>query len=355
MGSSYDDAAAKKRRRRQWSLLHRWTVGGLCLLLLWFWRRPREACPRPVAKVFTFHKDEESLIRDWVVYHGSTFGIENLVVIDHDSTNEAVVNILERYRRRGLTVVPFRGSFRQKAEALSAAMRSNAANADFLIPIDVDEFIVDETGDVIATLRQLAASNERRKFKFSSRVSSCRSTAARPVLETKFSAKSQTSMAKTFFRARGFVATDQGNHYGWTDRDNGTHQDVQLGRNNFDTFFASSPLTLLHFAMRDFDTWHVKLFQRARAYGFSMETRCEGVRRGQRYCRSYQALRGGQASIDEARREYAAVCAAIAQQQNRLAVGSSSVVVAQEEDVDRVAAFFRGRGDIVDRHHSAPS
>ena len=75
---------------------------------------------------------------------------------------------------------------------------------------------------------------------------------------------------------------------------------------------------LLVFAKRelhDFDTWHAKVLQRAKAYGFTMATQCAGVRRGQRYCRSFQKLRGGAAPREIARTEYADVCGAIAAQQ----------------------------------------
>ena len=65
---------------------------------------------------------------------------------------------------------------------------------------------------------------------------------------------------------------------------------------HFDRFYFRTRLTLLHFSMPDFQTWHKKLFQRAKAYGFSMKSQCEGVRRGQRYCWSFQKLRGGESA-----------------------------------------------------------
>merc|ERR1712147_555223 len=88
-----------------------------------------------------------------------------------------------------------------------------------------------------------------------------------------------------------------------------------IDNRNFDRFFARTPLTLLHFSMPDFDTWYAKVLQRAKAYGFTMATQCAGVRRGQRYCRSFQKLRGGAAPREIARTEYADVCGAIAAQQ----------------------------------------
>ena len=88
-----------------------------------------------------------------------------------------------------------------------------------------------------------------------------------------------------------------------------------IDNRNFDRFFARTPLTLLHFSMPDFDTWYAKVLQRAKAYKFTMATQCAGVRRGQRYCRSFQKLRGGAAPREIARTEYADVCGAIAAQQ----------------------------------------
>lgn len=299
-----------------------------------------------LAKVFTFHKDEATLLADWLAYHSHIFGPENIVLIDHESTDPTVLETLNIYAAKGVSIVPFSGSFRDKAVALTAAMRACSSSAKLLIPIDIDEFVVDETGDgVLNVLRQLEHSAETRKFKFASRVASCESVHKRPALETSFLPKSATTMGKTFFRARDFVSTDQGNHYGFVRRDNQTHQDIQLMPKNFDRFFVRSSLSLLHFAMRDFDTWYTKLFQRAAAYGFAMNTNCEAVRKGQRYCRSYQALRAGQEPLERARQEHRDVCAAIAKQQNRLVSHADRQPVKERHIVSTLVDFLCTNGD----------
>lgn len=299
-----------------------------------------------LAKVFTFHKDETTLLADWLAYHSHIFGPENIVLIDHESADPSVLEILTAYADRGVSIVPFSGSFRDKAVALTAAMRACSNSAQLLIPIDVDEFIVDETGEgVLNVLRQLEHSAETRKFKFASRVATCESVHKRPALETSFLPKSATSMGKTFFRARDFVSTDQGNHYGFVRGDNQTNQDIQLMPKNFDRFFARTSLTLLHFAMRDFETWYKKLFQRATAYGFTMNTNCEAVRKGQRYCRSYQALRAGQKPIDRAKQEHRDVCAAIAKQQSRLVSRGDRQPVKERHVFNNLVDFLCTNGD----------
>lgn len=287
---------------------------------------------RPLAKVFAFHRDEEFLLGDWLRWHCMVFGCGNVIVVDHASTNTKVLALLDAYAKRGVTVDTFSGAFGEKAEALSRAMRERAHEAKLLVPLDVDEFVVLETSaGFVADPRRIqrafaaaADSTEPRKFKFASRVAACPAPPAdgatvierRPAVVRAFSPPTQTAMAKTFFRGGSdFVGTDQGNHFGRVRRDNASSQDAMIDNRNFDRFFARTPLTLLHFSMPDFDTWHAKVFKRAAAYGFSMKTQCAGVRRGQRYCRSYQTLRGGAAPRAVARTEYADVCGAIAAQQ----------------------------------------
>lgn len=286
---------------------------------------------KALAKVFTFHKDEAFLLGDWLYYHASVFGPENVVVVDHASQDPRVLELLDAYARRGVSVVKFAGKFGDKAEALSAAMRAAAATAEYLVPMDVDEFVVLELagGGIAADAAAIRAEfaglprDEPRKFKFSSRVAACpdashatAASARRPALVTAFSPKKSTAMAKTFFRGGyGFLSTDQGNHFGKTRHDNASTADDQIDNRQFDRYFVRTRLSLLHFSMPDFATWHAKLFQRAKAYGFTMKSPCAGIRRGQRYCRSFQRLQGGDAPLAVAQAEYADVCDAIAKQQ----------------------------------------
>jgi len=243
------------------------------------------------------------------------------------SSNPKVLATLDAYAQRGVSIVPFAGNFGKKAEALSAAMRAAAATAEYLVPVDVDEFVVLEgphglVADperILDAFRRLPR-DEKRKFKFASRVAACPdpgspSSARRPAAVRTFSPPKATVMAKTFFRGGyGFLSTDQGNHFGRTRHDNASTQDQQIDNRNFEKFFIRTPLTLLHFSMPDFRTWHEKLFSRAKAYGFTLKTQCAGVRRGQRYCRSFQKLQGGAAPPAAAETEYADVCGAIAAQ-----------------------------------------
>lgn len=265
-------------RRRTHRGRHRIRLFTLPLLLVCFlvWRRKRRS--ENIAQIFTFHKDEDLLLRDWLAYHASLVGKDNIVVIDHGSRPEVLKEL------DGYTVVHFSGSFREKAKMLSEEMKKRAHLSTFLIPLDVDEFLIH--------FEELYTLKDERKYKFGSRVAKCDGAKRkRLALERKFTRRVVNSMSKTFYRSSTFVETDQGNHYGMTTRDNGSHADLQLSPRNFDTFFAKTQrLTLLHFAMRDYDTWLLKLFQRAKVYGFSLDTKCAGIRKGQRYCRSYQNI-----------------------------------------------------------------
>ena len=346
---------SRRRRRRRWQRLLLVVVALVIVVTVAAsrWRtlektRPCDDAKKPLVRVFTFHKDEEYLLGDWLAYHCYVFGCENVVLIDHASTMPTVSKLISLYRTKGVAIVDFRGEFKDKANALSQAMRANSNAAEFLVPIDVDEFIVVDDGSKVSADREKILNafasldlTDRRKFKFNSRVADCPQqddgASKRPALVDLFSKPKATSMAKTFFHARDFVLTDQGNHVGRVRRDNGTDQDVMLAPKRFDDFFKRTSLSLLHFSMPDFDTWYSKLFQRAAAYGFTMNTNCAAIRKGQRYCRSFQALNGGSSDRQEAQLEYTAVCNAIAAQQNQQY--QSGHLRKPAENMDRLTAL----------------
>jgi len=92
--------------------------------------------------IFTMVKDEDDIIDDWVNYHGSMFGFENLYIIDNyscDSTYEKLLN----FNKKNIPINIIRKQDYSKKGDYMTELISNYANEDdFCFPIDIDEFIV---------------------------------------------------------------------------------------------------------------------------------------------------------------------------------------------------------------------
>ena len=89
-------------------------------------------------KIFTMVKDEVDIVYDWIVYHSSIFGIDNIYVVDNYST-DGTYEILEKN-------IPSTNLFREKNYKkkgifMTYLMNTYAKNM-IAFPIDIDEFIV---------------------------------------------------------------------------------------------------------------------------------------------------------------------------------------------------------------------
>jgi hypothetical protein len=185
----------------------------------------------PLAKVFTVTKNEYDLIEDFLLYHGYLFGYENLVVIDNGSTDTRVLEVYDRYKLRGVTVVTrigYKGT--QQGEHFTDVMKDYREAAEFLIGLDTDLFFcVDQSSDravVQRYLRSLPQSYDIFQMqKFMMSVVDPTSPnyqdrkLLRPVDSTTFVIRDSYGGGKhghVFFRAANFVSTSNGNHTGVT-------------------------------------------------------------------------------------------------------------------------------------------
>lgn len=89
-------------------------------------------------KIFTMVKDECDIIEHWILYHSKIFGIENIHVIDNMST-DGTYEIIEKFKDKGLNVTRL-PDYKLKGTYITNIMR-NFKQDEFLIPIDIDEFI----------------------------------------------------------------------------------------------------------------------------------------------------------------------------------------------------------------------
>lgn len=90
-------------------------------------------------KLFCMQKDEDDILEEWIIYHASIFGLENIHIIDNGS-GEKSTQILQRFKSVGLNVRE-RPNYGKKGDYLCEWIKETANDYDIAIPIDIDEFI----------------------------------------------------------------------------------------------------------------------------------------------------------------------------------------------------------------------
>ena len=87
-------------------------------------------------------KDEEDLIEDWIVYHGTLFGYHNLYIIDNYSSKNVTECIYRRYQIVGLNVIYTKTDLNKRQDFITQCMLERAKECDFMIKLDTDEFLM---------------------------------------------------------------------------------------------------------------------------------------------------------------------------------------------------------------------
>ncbi len=90
-------------------------------------------------KIFCMQKDEDDILNEWIIYHSSLIGINNIYIIDNNS-GPVSLHILEYYKKQGLNVFN-RPNYAKKGDYLCEMIREVAHDCDIAIPLDLDEFI----------------------------------------------------------------------------------------------------------------------------------------------------------------------------------------------------------------------
>lgn len=92
-------------------------------------------------KLFTMVKDEVDIVEDWLKYHGTIFGYNNLYIIDNMS-EDGTFEKLQEYESKGITL------YRKLDYKLKGVYMNELINDpghgeyDFAYPLDIDEFII---------------------------------------------------------------------------------------------------------------------------------------------------------------------------------------------------------------------
>ena len=257
--------------------------------------------------VFTFQKNEGTLLLEWGVWHGSIFGFDALNIIDHQSDDPQTNLYLDFLGSKGVHVMKYSGNFTSKAAQLTNWMTKSEAK--FLVPIDVDEFLVlnrngslvFDKSEILSTFRNLPTDGRRYKMKTTNAIY-CpgNDTNTRPW--SQFSRAREMTVfqqapthlpcdAKTFYLRSTFLETDQGNHHGTVAMDkhdggykvNGCH------------YFHSPDIGLVHFGdSLPWNTKRDKMIRGAMAHGHAARVEagqeCSVYFNGFHYCLFYKQL-----------------------------------------------------------------
>jgi hypothetical protein len=94
-----------------------------------------------MVKIFTMVKNELDIIEDWIIYHGSMFGFNNLYIIDNESTDGTYEKIMNMKTYLPLNIFK-ESDYKKKGERITELIKKFAKNERFSFPLDIDEFIV---------------------------------------------------------------------------------------------------------------------------------------------------------------------------------------------------------------------
>jgi len=94
-----------------------------------------------LVKMFTMVKDEADIISDWVHYHATICGYKNIYVVDNNSSDGTYDQLLELQSNFGI-IVSQEFDYTKKGEYMLKLIQNQQSKTKFLIPLDVDEFLV---------------------------------------------------------------------------------------------------------------------------------------------------------------------------------------------------------------------
>lgn len=93
-----------------------------------------------MVKLFTIVKDEVDIVKDWIIYHGSMFGWQNIHIIDNYST-DGTYEVIQEFK--DLINIYREPDYKKKGEYMTRLIQNHSYGNDKLaFPIDIDEFVV---------------------------------------------------------------------------------------------------------------------------------------------------------------------------------------------------------------------
>jgi hypothetical protein len=93
--------------------------------------------------IICMQKDEDDILREWILYHAHVFGLNNLFIIDHNSGPKSL-KILAEFRPLGLNVFTHLEGYTdysRKGDYICDLIQQLKHRYTVAIPLDLDEFI----------------------------------------------------------------------------------------------------------------------------------------------------------------------------------------------------------------------
>ena len=213
-----------------------------------------------IIKLFTMVKDEIDIIEDWLKYHGTLFGYQNLYVIDNMSEDGTFEKIQE-YQSKGVFLIQ-RKDYTLKGEYMNELINDpDRGDYDIAYPIDIDEFVVyydKELNQILPfrTLNYFKSLPVSETVFTTNYINSLISNGndvgyVRASTETAFGMYADYSdMAKSFFNKRNWRGEiDHGNHY------------------QTDDYFLTE-LCLVHYHCRNLEQMKKKVINNVKGLGY---------------------------------------------------------------------------------------
>ena len=235
----------------------------------------RKIGDRPIAQFFTIMRDETQNLHIWADYYSQIAGYEQLHILNHSSMSKRTITILSELQERGVNVYKADIPFEKKSEALTNIIQAAKNRSEWLIPLDLDEYMVtanfselqtvrDVTGAVRNALYELAKMPDSQNIRVPWYLSLPRDCIEErnvgvndPYVDvcssTAFYELRRFGMDKIFSRSEQFVATTQGNHKVYS-KCKSFGSEVGCDK--------EADLYFLHFRVRSFYHFLVKSYER---------------------------------------------------------------------------------------------
>lgn len=212
-----------------------------------------------MVKILTMVKDEIDIVKDWVLYHGSIFGYNNLYIIDNYSQDGTYNMLIDLKNKYGINVFQYK-DYKKKGEYMTAFLKIFSKN-EFTFPIDIDEFIVlydkqsnvvsCDNNDIFKYINSLPKLNAYKMNYIFAKIL-IDNGYDRAAVDCKFGSYLDYGIkAKTFFHSSLFKGKiDHGNHF---------------QTNNF----LLTNLCLVHYHYRNLEQMKKKVFNNVLGFGYN--------------------------------------------------------------------------------------
>ena len=100
-----------------------------------------------VTKVLCVTKDDYDFIETYIVFYGTIFGYDNVIIIDNGSSDQRVLDVYNNYPHIDLTVDPF--PFLEAPDHMTRHIMRYKGKCDWIVVADTDEYIFWEGDEVL--------------------------------------------------------------------------------------------------------------------------------------------------------------------------------------------------------------